>query len=216
MFPDDLTITKDYGVRYFHHMYGKEKIPTETDITETVELISTLRKQFKNYIELIIYKFWFDIASKLGLSSQRIMNNKSLVKSFQLITDASDLYKIVYVLFLVFDYFPNLHISIMELMEVKFQIILLKVPKITKQHSTYHCIQKLITKVITKERKSINKNLDLAIGIMVYNTREKLASEVDENKNKKKVVHPRWKHFCIYPYMIRGTFVSNYQTEFLT
>ena len=210
MFPDDLTITKDYGVRQFQHMHGKDKTPTETDIAETMEFISMLREQYKNYIELIIYKFWFDIASKLGLSNQRIKDNKSLVKSFQLITDQSDLYKIVYVLFLAFDYFPNYQTSIMELMEVKFQITIMKVPKLTNKRSTYHCIQKLITKVITKERKSINKNLDLAIGIQVYNTREKMASEVDENNKKKKVVHEPRQHFCIYPYMIRGTFVSNY------
>jgi hypothetical protein len=212
MFPDDNVITREYGVRYFKHLNNNTE-PTESDIQNTIETVSSLRDRYKAYIMEIIYKFWFDISTKIGICSPtglKIRDNKSLVKAFCLIDNEHDLHKIVFVLHIVFDWFDNYHKCIMDLLEIKFPIQMLNVPKITNQHSSFHCIHLLITKVIAQERKTINNNLKKAIGIKVYVTREKeQCCKLDENGKKILVLHPIRNRYCIYPWMIRGTFVSN-------
>ena len=91
----------------------------------------------------------------------------------------------------------------MDLMEIKFPIKLLKVPKITNQRSRKHCMHLLITKVMTLERKIINTNLYHTIGIKVYITREHQKGNELIVKNESRT------RFCIYDWMIRGVFVSN-------
>ena len=214
MFPEDNAITNDYGYNYFKHIHKHENKylePTEIEITNTVELLSTFRDKYKAYIMEIIYKFWFDIAKKIGICSytgQDIRDNKSLVNSLLIINNEHDLHKIVLLLHIIFDWIPNYQKLIMDLLEIKFPIKILSVPTITKKRSGYHCMHLLITKVMTQERKTINKNLFLAIGIKVYVTREKQKGKIDSSGNKINVNHPERVQRCIYPYMIRGNFVS--------
>ena len=179
MFPEDNAITNEYGYNYFKHIHkheNKDQEPTETEISNTVELLITFRDKYKAYIMEIIYKFWFDIAKKIGICSYTghdIRDNKSLVNSLQITNNEHDLHKIVLLLHIIFDWLPNYQKKIMDLMEIKFPITILTVPSITQKRSGYHCIHLLITKVMTQERKTINKNLLIAIGIKVYITREK-------------------------------------------
>jgi hypothetical protein len=219
MFPEDGSITREYGIRYYKHLHNNV-IPDEAQIINTIQSIASIREIYKTYIMEIIYKFWFDISSKLGLSSPtglKIRDNKSLVKAFCLIDNEYDLLKIVVVLHIIFDWFKGSeHKNIMDLLEVKFPIKILNVPKITNKRSVYHCIHLLITKVLTNERKNINNNLLSAIKIRVYVTREKEKSKVDENGKKILIVHPVRQHFCVYPWMIRGNFVSNNRHSYLT
>ena len=59
-----------------------------------------------------------------------IRDNKTLVKTLQQIQNEHDLHKVVLLLLISFDWFPNYHKSIMELMEIKFPIKIMDVPKI--------------------------------------------------------------------------------------
>jgi hypothetical protein len=221
MFPEDNAITNDFGYRYFQHIHKHENEnlkPTEIEISNTVELLCSFRENYKAFIMEIIYKFWFDIAKKIGICSytgQAVRDNKSLVKALQLINNEQELHKIQLLLNIIFDWLPNYQKSIMDLMEIKFPIKLLKVPLKSHKRSAYHCIHLLITKVMTLERKNINKNLNSAIGIKVYMTREKNKGKIDSAGNKIIVKHPDRVHRCIYPYMIRGNFVSNNLNELM-
>ena len=204
MFPEDKTITKEHAINYFKHVNDLVE-PNETDINNTIEKITSLRELYKTYITEIIYKFWFDIATKIGITSitgQQIRDNKSLVKAFQLIDNKYDLHKIVLLLHIIFDWLVDYQQCIMELMEIKFPIKLLKVPKITNKRSRKHCMHLLITKVITLERKIINTNLSNTIGIKVYITRE------HQKENEIIVKNETRTRYCIYDWMIRGAFVS--------
>jgi hypothetical protein len=215
MFPEDNAITNDYGYRYFKHIHQHDNVnlePTDIEISNIVELLCSFRDNYKAFITEIIYKFWFDIAKKIGICSytgQAVRDNKSLVKALQLINNEQELHKIQLLLNIIFDWLPDYQKSIMDLMEIKFPIKILKVPLKSHKRSAYHCIHLLITKVMTQERKNINKNLNSAIGIKVYMTREKNKGKIDSVGNKIIVKHPDRVHHCIYPYMIRGNFVSN-------
>ena len=222
MFPEDNAITNDYGYKYFKHIHKHENSnlePTDIEISNTVELLCSFRDNYKAYILEIIYKFWFDIAQKLGICSytgQAIRDNKSLTKALQLTNNEQELNKIVLLLHIIFDWLPDYQKNIMDLMEIKFPIKILKVPSITpKKRSVYHCMHLIITKVMTQERKNMNSNLFRAIGIKVYITREKMKGKIDSSGNKIINKHPDRVHNCIYPYMIRGNFVSNNIYEFI-
>ena len=203
MFHEDKTITRQHGINYYHHLHNNTNEPSEIEIENTIDEISSAREHYKSYISEIIYKFWFDIANKIGINSvngQQIRDNKNLVKSLSLIDNHFELHKIVLLLHVIFDWLPNYQDKIIDLMEEKFPIKILKVPKINNKRSKCHCMHLLITKVITNERKIINSHLKNSIGIKVFITKE-VTPGVTSKINRRL-------HHCIHPWMIRGNFVS--------
>ena len=51
MFPEDMSITKDHAIKYFKHLNDSTE-PTDIDINNTIEKISSLRELYKTYIKL--------------------------------------------------------------------------------------------------------------------------------------------------------------------
>ena len=131
LFPIDNKITTDYGKSYYKHLYPNKDY-TDDDIDNCVEEIDTLREHFKATIIETIYKFWFDIAFKLGIyyDGNIIRDNKSLLKAFFEMDNRFDLNKMYVLLYLVFDWLKNYQNNIVNLIQNKHNIEVMLPPKL--------------------------------------------------------------------------------------
>ena len=208
LFPIDNKISKNYGISYYKHLYP-DKDYTDDDIDNCVEEIDTLREHFKATIIEILYKFWFDIAFKLGIyqDGNIIRDNKSLLKAFFEMDNRFDLNKMYVLLYLVFDWLKKFQNDILLIIQRKHNIEVMETPKIANVRTGKNCIHLLITRQITNERQTINERLKAAINIQCFISRD--LKQERKNNPGKEIKSEKRDIKCIHPYMIRGDFVSN-------
>jgi hypothetical protein len=207
MFPIDNKISDDYGKSYFNHLYPNKDY-TDDDISNCVEEIETLREHFKATIIEVLYKFWFDIAFKLGIyyDGNIIRDNKSLLKAFFEMDNRFDLNKMFVLLYLVFDWLNNYQNDIVLIIQRKHMVEVMEPPKMAHTRTGKNCVHLLITRMITNERQTINERIKAALNIQCFISRD-LKQERKDNPGKEiKSVTRKIK--TIHPYMIRGDFVS--------
>lgn len=201
LFPVDQMITEEHGKNYHKHLYNDNTI-NEEGIIDCMEQICTFRDQYKVFIVEILYKFWFDVATKIGIYNNgiEIKNNKSFMKALLLIEEEFELKKIPLLLHVIFDFVPNFQSSIVHLVETKFNIKIIQPVKKENQRIHKDCMHLLVTKMLANERKNINTNLHKMLGIKTGISRNK--NDIDEKQSVTR------KKKCIYDWMIVGEFVS--------
>ena len=104
-------------------------------------------------------------------------------------------------------FLKNYQNDIVNLIQNKHNIEVMRPPKLAHIRTGKNCIHLLITRQITNERQTINERIKAAIHIKCYVSRD-LTQERQNNPGIEIQSEKRTKKI-IYPYMIRGDFVSN-------
>lgn len=197
-------ITKENGTKYCEFLNLEL---TDTNIRNCIEEINTFRDKYKRFIVEILYKFWFDIANKIGIADEDdyIFDSNGLIHSICSIQSEHDCSKLVLLLYIIFDWLGVYQLSIISLLEERFSIQLINPPIIPGKRRTLHCIHLLVTQMVTNERRILNDSINKTFGIRILLTKsdkkeKKMVTEDASNRLKK----------CVYPWMIRGNFVSIY------
>lgn len=92
-----------------------------------------------------------------------------------------------------------------ELIQEKFSIEKLKPPKVAGKRQTLDCMHLLVTQMVVNKRKVLNAAFKKAFGIRCVSTKSDKTQKKDKNVIPEKANR---KKKCIYPWMIRGDFVS--------
>lgn len=202
MFHHANAITLNDGKKYCKFLEIEEN---ETNLKNCVEEITMLRDKYRKFIVDLIYKFWFDIANKIGIAKEQsyIFDSKMLMHSICSISTLKDCNKLVLLLYIVFDWMGNYQIQIIDLMEQKYSIELMKPPTVMGKRRILHCVHLLVTQMVNNERKVLNDAIRKTFGIHI------LLTKFEKKEKKEGTVNKAFRlKKCIYPWMIRGEFVS--------
>jgi hypothetical protein len=117
-----------------------------------------------------------------------------------------DCQKIPLLFYVIFDWLKGHQANIVQLIEAKFDLKVLKPPIIENKRKIKDCFHLLVTQQLNNTRKNINEALNKNIKIKCYLKRD-IKQERLDNPGKT-IKYTLRNMFCLYPWMIRGDFVS--------